>query len=376
MPSSGGGPTLDVSQAGLATVADTMTSAAGSLAALAAVPPVHAPLAADEVSTSAAARLTEHGGVLSSRASDGASVLAAAAQAVLAVATQMAEIDAANASALASLGGHVSAPVGGPAAPAAVKANAMAAATPITPMAPRPGEVTAGLIETGSSSTGTTFQGACRAYGSAFEACAVAARSAQGAVAAGVTGRTGPRLSAALSKFASWADAMASHSATLAQSAQEHGGRFDRAQQDTPRTQQFADTRQSLTRAQMLNMQTGGMASGLVAQYAGHLQQLDSTATAAGVSYHLSELPQAPPPPPPVTDIVDDGAPAPTDGSGKPGDDGKSDKPGETHDAAQSDPAGSAPGADGAPGSGHDPLADIAADPLLGGDAAGSSMGG
>ena len=86
MRSSGGGPALEVSQAGLATVAATMTSAAGSLAALAAAPPVHAPLAADEVSTSAAARLTEHGGVLSSRASDGASVLAAAAQAVLAVA--------------------------------------------------------------------------------------------------------------------------------------------------------------------------------------------------------------------------------------------------------------------------------------------------
>jgi hypothetical protein len=378
MRSSGGGPTLDVSHAGMATVAATMTSAAGSLAALAAVPPVHAPLAADEVSTSAAARLTEHGGVLSSRASDGAAVLAAAAQTVLAVATQMAEIDAANAAGLAALGGQISAPVGGLAAPAAVKANAMAAATPITPMAPRPGEVTAGLIETGSSSTGTTFQGACRAYGSAFEACAVAARGAQSAVAAGVTGRTGPRLSAALNKFASWADAMASHSATLAQSAQEHGGRFDRTQHDTPRTQQFTDTRQSLTRAQMLNLKTGGMASGLVAQYAGQLQQLDSTATAAGVSYHLTELPQAPPPPPPVTDIVADGSPAPTDGSGQPGDE-KPDKSGDSHDGAQTDPAGLAPGSDalpGAPGSDGDPLGGVAADPLLGGDAAGSAMGG
>src|SRR6476661_2327828 len=103
MPSTAGGPALEVSDAGLATVAATMTSAAGGLAALAAAPPVHAPLAPDEVSTTAAARLTEHGGVLSSRASDGASVLAAAAQAVLAVATQMAEIDAANASALAAL---------------------------------------------------------------------------------------------------------------------------------------------------------------------------------------------------------------------------------------------------------------------------------
>ena len=119
-------------------------------------------------------------------------------------------------------------------------------------------------------------------------------------------------------------------------------------------------------------MQTGGMASGLVAQYAGHLQQLDSTATAAGVSYHLTELPQAPPPPPPVTDIVDDGATAPTDGSGQPGDE-KPDKPGDSHDATQTDAAGSAPRA---PASDGDPLADVAADPLLGGDAAGSPMGG
>ena len=204
------------------------------------------------------------------------------------------------------------APVGGPSTPAAVKVNAVAPETPIAPMAPRPGEATAGLIEAGSSSTGATFHTACRAYESAFEACAVAARTAESAVSAGITGQTGPKLSAALNKFASWADAMASHSATVAQAAQDHGGRFDRTQQETPRTQQFTDTRQSLTRAQMLMMQTGGlMGSDQFVRYGSHLQQLDTTATTAGVSYHLSELPQAPPPPPPVTDIVNDGAERP-----------------------------------------------------------------
>ena len=44
-----------------------------------------------------------------------------------------------------------------------------------------------------------------------------------------------------------------------------------------------------------------------------------------------------------------------------------------SHDAAQTDAAGSAPRA---PASDGDPLADVAADPLLGGDAAGSPMGG
>lgn len=379
--SSGGAP-LDVSQTGLATVAATLTSAAGTLAALAATPPVHAPLAADEVSTSAAARLTEHGTVLSSRAFDGAAVLAAAANAVMAAGTHMAEVDQANAATL-TLAGHAAPPVGGPASPAAVKTNAVAADTPITPMAPRPGELTAGLIEAGTTSTGTTYTAACRAYQGAFESCAVAARTAETAVTSAITGQTGPRLSAALTKFATWADSMASHSSTLAQGAQDHGSRFEQTQYDTPRTQQFSDTRQSLARAQMLNMQTGGMASGLVAQYASNLQKLDSTATAAGVSYHLTELPQAPPPPPPVTDIVDDGSATSPDGSGQSTDR----KPDQTDDDAQgaaTDPAAAADGgvddATTSPGTGQgdqvtDPLADPAADPLLAGDPAAAAMG-
>jgi hypothetical protein len=337
MLTNGGAPALEVSQAGLDTVAATMATAAGSLAALAATPAVHAPLAGDEVSTSAATRLTEHGRVLSSRASDGASVLSAASRAVLAVATQMAEIDAANASSLLALGAHVSPPVSAPASLGAANANATAAATPIAAMAPRPGEMTAGLIEAGSSSAGATFQSTCRAYESAFETCAVAARSARGDVATAITGRTGPQLAGALDTFATWADAMASYSATLAQAAQEHGARFDRTQHDTPRTQRFTDTRTALTRAQMLNMQTGGMASGLVAQYADHLQQLDSTATAAGTSYYLTELPEAPPPPPPVTDIVRDGTTGKNDDSGQHGDekrDGIGHARDTTHDGA------------------------------------------
>lgn len=375
MPSSGGGSRLDVSYGGLATVAATLTSAAGSLAALAAAPLVHAPLAPDEVSTTAAARLTEHGQVLSSRASDGAAVLSAAAQAVAAVSTHMAEIDAANAASLV-VGAAPAAPVGGPVTPAAVKVNAVAPEMSIAPMAPRPGEATAGLIEAGSSTTGATFHSACRAYESAFEACAVAARTAESAVSAGITGRTGPQLSAALNTFASWADQMASHSATVAQAAHDHGGRFERTQHETPRTQQFTDTRQSLTRAQMLMMQTGGlMGSEQVVRFGSHLQQLDTKATTAGVSYHLSELPQAPPPPPPVTDIVNDEAGAPHDISGQPG---------EREPADSDDPQGTAAStaldaASSTTGGGDplaDPLADPAADPLHAGGAGASPMGG
>lgn len=373
MPSSGG-PRVDVDFGGMATLAATMTSAAGSLAALAAAPPVHAPLAPDEVSTTAAARLSEHGGVLSSRALDGAAVLTAAAQAVAAVSTHMAEIEGVNAASMV-VGGAPAAPVGGPATQAAVKTNAVAPDTPIAPMAPRPGEATAGLIEAGSSSAGATFHTACQAYQGAFEACAVAARNAESAVAAGITGRTGPQLAASLNKFASWADQMASHSATVAQAAQDHGGRFDRTQQETPRTQAFADTRQSMTRAQMLMMQTGGlMGADQFVRYGNHLQQLDTTATTAGVSYHLGELPQAPPPPPPVTDIVKDGSSTPSEGAGQPGER----KPGDSDDqsgAAASSDTGAAAGATGGGDPLADPLADPADNPLLAGEGA-SPMGG
>ncbi|AFM20647.1 hypothetical protein Mycch_6047 (plasmid) [Mycolicibacterium chubuense NBB4] len=363
-------PRVDVQYAGLATVAATMTSTAASLSVLAAVPPIHPPLALDEVSTSAAARLTEHGAVLSSRALDGAAVLSAAAQAVAAVSTNMAEIDGANAASMAVGAGPV-APVGGPATAAAARANAVAADTPIMPMAPRPGEATAGLIEAGSSSTGSTFHTACRAYQGAFEAAAAAARTAENAVAAGITGRTGPQLSASLNKFASWADQMASHSGTVAQAAQDHGGRFDRTQAETPRTQQFTNTRQSLTRAQLLMMQTGGlMGSEQVARYGNQLQQLDNKATAAGVSYHLGELPQAPPPPPPVADIVQDGS-SPGDATGQPGD-RSAGRSGDDHASGDSSEAG----ADSSTAGGADPLADPSTDSLLSAGQGASPMGG
>ena len=359
---------LDVSQAGLATVAATMASAAAGLAALAAAPPVHVPLAVDEVSTSAAARLTEHGSVLSSRASDGAAVLGAAARAVLAIAAHMAEIDLANAAALAA-NAPTAAAGDGPATAAAVKVDAVAADTRITPMAPRPGEFTAGLIEAGSSSSGTTFTTACSAYRAGFEACVMATRTAASTVAAGITGHTGPQLSAGLNTFASWANAMASHCDTLAQAAQAHGGRFETTQHQTPRTHQFADTRHSLMRAVMTNLQTGGMASGWVARYQGQLQQLDSAATAAGHSYQLAELPQAPPTPPPVIDIVNDTSADSPDARGPQPGIQQSDQP----DGV--DPGATDPGRDGVGGDG-DPLADPAGtDPLLNGDTS-SPLGG
>ena len=59
---------LYVNDAGLTGVAGQLAAQAQRLAAVAATPPVHSALAVDEVSTSASARLTEHGVVMASRA--------------------------------------------------------------------------------------------------------------------------------------------------------------------------------------------------------------------------------------------------------------------------------------------------------------------
>lgn len=295
---------LSVSQTGLASVAGQLRAAATSLAALAAAPPAHAPLAADEVSISAAARLSEHGAVLASRANDGASVLDAAATAVLATAASFAATDQANASALMVGAGPLTQPPPPCSSPAALTANAVAPDTGIAPMAPRPGELTAGLIEAGTTASGASYSSACQAYGGAFNACAVAARTAQAAVSGALTGRTSPQLISALDRFASWADAMATHSGTLATAAHDHSTRFAHTQHQTPKTAEFTQTRSSLARAVALNAQTGGRYSAVVTQLQGQLAQLDSTATAAGMSYQLAELPHTPPPAPPVADIV------------------------------------------------------------------------
>ena len=65
--SGGAGPTLHVNVGGIHAVAGMLEAAATKLAAHA-VPVAHPPLGNDETSVSAAARLTEHGAVLASRA--------------------------------------------------------------------------------------------------------------------------------------------------------------------------------------------------------------------------------------------------------------------------------------------------------------------
>ena len=170
-----------------------------------------------------------------------------------AVSTNMAEIDAANAATASLAVGGACGARGGAATPAP-SVNAVAPETPIAPMAPRPGEATTGLIEAGSSA-GATFHTACRAPGRFRPALSPLVMPS--AVAPALPGRPDHQLAAWPTKFASWADQMASHSATVAQAARIRSVLRPHPA-ETPRAPSSSPTHAAVgARAQML--MTGGL---------------------------------------------------------------------------------------------------------------------
>ncbi len=285
-------------------VAASLDAAAATLAALPEL--VHQPIAADEVSSSAALRLTAHGAVLRSRAADASAVLASAAQALHEAGRVYDDMDRANASAVA-LRGHPG--FAGPVMTPAVTADMPAPFVPISPPVPRDGELAAALLEAGNPDAGTPFASGCGTYAAAFRAGARAARTAQATVSTALQGEAGPRIGAALGDFANWADQMGDHSETLAGLAGGHKGRFLTARHDTPSTRDFATTRQELANADELNRRTRGAYTGVVTQLQTDLAGLHTRAGVAAENYHLTELPAAPPPPPAVVAIVSDPTP-------------------------------------------------------------------
>jgi PE family len=294
---------LYVNDAGLTGVAGQLAAQAQRLAALAATPPVHSALAVDEVSTSASARLTEHGAVMASRATDAAEVMRSAAMAVQEVAAAYGQMDRDNAMTMSLPAG-----AGGGVTPAFIPAATTNLAVPDVPIVAAPfrdGEISAAMMEAGSSQAGSAFVSSCQRYGAAFSGSAAAARAAQAAVDESLRGQAGSRLSAALQRFATWADQMSSHTDTVATAAGGHGQRFDTAQHDTPRTQAFTSKKRELTNAQMLNQRYAGAYSGVVTKLQSELASLHSQAGFASANYHVGELPAAPPPPPPVTPVVE-----------------------------------------------------------------------
>ncbi|MCX2931696.1 PE domain-containing protein [Mycobacterium sp. CVI_P3] len=336
---------LYVNDAGLAGVAGQLAAQAQCLAALAATPPVHSALAVDEVSTSASARLTEHGAVMASRAADAAEVMRSAAMAVQEMAAAYGQMDRDNATTMslqAGAGAGVT-----PAFTPAVTTNLAVPDVSIVAAPFRDGEISAAMMEGGSSQAGSAFVSSCQRYGAAFSSSSAAARAAQAAVDESLRGQAGPRLSAALQRFAAWADRMSSHTDTVAMAAGGHGQRFDTAHQDTPRTQAFTSKKRELTNAQLLNQRYAGAYSGVVTKLQSELASLHSQAGFASANYHIGELPAAPPPPPPVAPVVE-----PTGPGGKPANDPAT-SPGDDP-ATRRAAAAAGEDADSATGSGED----------------------
>ncbi|SIK92027.1 PE family protein [Mycobacteroides abscessus] len=309
---------LEVHGGELIGVARQLADAASQLAAVGASPPVHPPVASDEVSVSAAARLTEHGAVLASRAGDGAAVLTSAAQAILQALGAYQRTEEANTQVVALRGNA------GPATVAftpAATVNAPAPIAPIAPPAPRSGKATAALIEAGKSSAGSGFASGCEQHAAAFRHAAETARSASSTVRSALTGKAGPILADALQRFGSWADSMGSHATTVRGSSQGHEERFTSTQGRTPKTQQFTAVEKQIDEATRLNNSPGtrGMYTGVITGLQAKLKALGGQAGAAVSSYHLWELPAAPPGPPPVIPIIGGGGGnthAPTAGTG------------------------------------------------------------
>ena len=164
----------------------------------------------------------------------------------------------------------------------------------------RDGEISAAMMENGSSQAGSAFVSSCQRYGAAFSSSAAAARAAQAAVDESLQGHASPRLSAALQRYATWADSCVHTptrwprlpTATASDSTQPNTA--------SPRTRPSPARSEELTNAQMLNQRYRGAYSGVVSKLQSDLASLHLRAGFASANYHIGELPAAPPPPPPA----------------------------------------------------------------------------
>lgn len=294
---------LKVDTAGLHAVAAGLRAAANTLAQLGTTPLAHPPLATDETSTSAAARLSEHGAVVASRASDAAAVLNSAADAITQAAQSYTAMDTANAT-LVSLQGN---PTPATASPTpAVTADLTAAQIPIAPQIPRPAQTTAAIMEAGQAVAGAPFLSGCTALGEAFGYAARSARTAAGEVSQHLHGEAGPTISAALKRYADWSDSMTRYTDVLGQMVGDHKDRFARAQYSTPSTTDFANRHRELQNAiSVYNSHPTPGAAQAVSKAHSNLNELTNRTHIAATTYHTGEQPATPPGPPPAVPIVE-----------------------------------------------------------------------
>lgn len=297
---------LQVDVAGLHAVAASLRSAAQALADVSITPLAHPPLATDETSTSAAARFSEHGAVVASRAADAAAVLNSAADAIIKAGQSYTAMDTANAT-LVSLQGNPTPEVGSPTP--AVTADRTAAHVPIGPPVTRPAETTAAIMEAGQASAGAPFISGCTALGEAFGQGGRSARQAASAISQHLHGLAGPTISAALNRYADWSDSMTRYTHTLGEMAGQHKDRFSQAQQDTPSTTEFANRHRELQNAiAVYNSRPTPGAAQAVSKAHSNVDALTNRTHIVATTYRTGEDPATPPGPPPVVPIVEPGA--------------------------------------------------------------------
>lgn len=297
---------LQVDVAGLHAVAASLRSAAQALADVSITPLAHPPLATDETSTSAAARLSEHGAVAASRAADAAAVLNSAADAIMKAGQSYTAMDSANVT-LVSLQGNPTPEVASPTP--AVTADRTAADVPIAPPVTRPAETTAAIMEAGEASAGAPFISGCAALGEAFGQGGRSARQAASAISQHLHGSAGPTISAALNRYADWSDSMTRYTHALGQMAGQHKDRFSQAQQDTPSTTEFASRHRELQNAiAVYNSRPTPGAAQAVSKAHSNVDALTNRTHIVATTYRTGEDPATPPGPPPVVPIVEPGA--------------------------------------------------------------------
>nr|VTP02311.1 PPE family protein [Mycobacterium riyadhense] len=298
---------LTASPNGLHAVAAQLGTAAEAMATLAADPMIHPPLAADETSGSVAARLSGHGVVIASRAADGSAVLDSAAAAITQAASAYTAMDSAN-KAIVGLQSTPPPPV--PGITPAMTTNAVAPDVPIVAPVPRPGEVTAAIMEAGDPDAGAGFVAACRAASAEFRNCGNMVRAAAGTLSSNLQGQAGPRITAALQGFADWTQTMADHADAIAQWATAHKSRFTQTRYQTPTTEDFTNRHRELQHAAALfASHPGPQTAAAITQAQNALTSLNNRTTIVAAGYHSGEIPQAPPGPPPVVPIVQSPAP-------------------------------------------------------------------
>lgn len=293
---------LAVNAGGLHAVAAQLAASSQTLAALAVDPMIHPPLATDETSGSVAARLSEYGVVMASRAADGAAVLNSAATAITQAVLAYAAMDATNREVVALQGNPSLPPLG---ATPAIIANVVAADVPMVAPLPRPGEVTAAIMEAGRPDAGAGFVASCRTLSKEFRSCGATVRVAAGTVSDNLQGQAGLRITKALSRFADWTQAMADHADVVVQWATDHKARFAQTQYETPKTTDFAHKRRELSHATALFASHPGPATAAAVSHAHTaLTSLNNRTLVVATGYRNGELPATPPGPPPVVPIV------------------------------------------------------------------------